>query len=81
MNEKYFYDLDDHNYYTAEIIGNELRIYLLNTDTYKKNFIVSLEPIELARRMMENEVRNLDEQEEAKLRLLFGDENETGRNL
>lgn len=78
MNEKYFYDLDDHNYYAAKIVKDELRIYLLNMDTYEINFMVSLEPIELARRMMDKEIRKLSEQEEAKIRLLFGDNNETG---
>lgn len=77
MNEKYFYDLDDHNYYTAKIEDDKLCIYLLNMDTYESNFMVSLEPIELARRMMDKEIRKLNEQEEAKIRLLFGDKDET----
>lgn len=78
MNEKYFYDLDDHNYYTTKVEGNKLCIYLLNMDTYESNFMVSLEPIELARRMMDKEIRKLNKQEEAKIRLLFGDKNEAG---
>lgn len=76
--DKLFFDNHDHNYYEARVEEDKLCIYLLNMNTYKRNFMVELEPIELARRMLDKEIRKLSKSEDAKLRLLFGDENETG---
>jgi len=75
--DKLFFDNYDHNYYEAIIEKDKLCIYLLNMATYEKNFMVDLEPLELARRLLDKEVRKLSDSEIAKLNLLFGDKNET----
>jgi hypothetical protein len=74
---KFFYDLEDENYYIAkskkdEIDGGEVfSIYILDLENQKLHFVLPLRPYELKRRFDEGEIRKLNNKEEAKIRLLY----------
>lgn len=74
---KLFYDLEDESYCAAKTEKDEIAngevfsIYLLNLENQEMRFVLFLRPYELKRGFDEGEIRELDDKEEAKIRLLY----------